>query len=167
MGTMPTSRLRDFPLGPKRPVADERDGERTPMQWNTGVNAGFSSGSPWLPVESDFSTYNVATEETKPDSIYSWYAKLLKLRHQNPAFRDGSYWPLDSANPHVFAFARKAGNSVGLVIFNTSATEQQVTITGFKGVWPTFHLIQYSPSVSPLGKKLTIAPYGVLIGSTN
>ncbi len=171
MGTMSQSRLRDFPLGPKRPVADERDGERTPMQWNTGVNAGFTTGSPWLPVEADFPTYNVASEEAKPDSIYSWYAKLLKLRHDNPAFRDGSYVPLDSANPHVFAFARKSGDKLGLVILNTSPTEEAVTITGMRGViegvWPAFHLIQYAPSSSPLTQKLTIAPYGVLIGSTN
>ena len=167
MGTMSQSRLKDFPLGPKRPVADDRDGERTPMQWNTGMNAGFTSGSPWLPVESDFENYNVATEETKPDSIYSWYAKLLKLRHENPAFRDGSYLPLESGNPNVFAFARKAGNNLGLVILNTSAAEQAVTITGMKGEWAAFQLIQSSPSPSPLGQKLTIAPYGVLIGSTN
>jgi alpha-glucosidase len=167
MATMPPSRLKEFPLGPKRPVADERDGERTPMQWNTGVNAGFSSESPWLPVEEDSSTYNVATEETKPDSIYSWYAKLLKLRHENPAFRDGSYLPLDSANPNVFAFARKASKVLGLVILNTSATEQQVTITGINGAWPAFQLIQYSPSPSPLGQRLTIPAYGVLIASTN
>ena len=52
MATMPQSDLAKIPLGPKRPRADDRDGERTPMQWTSGPTASFTTGTPWLPVES-------------------------------------------------------------------------------------------------------------------
>lgn len=169
MATMPAADLKPVPLGPKRPRADDRDGERTPMQWNTKVNAGFSEGTPWLPVESNFKRYSVEMEKKNPASIYSWYTNLLKLRHDNAAFRDGSYVPLESGNPNVFAFGRKASdNEVALVVLNTSPAPQSVHITGMPGTWPGFqHLLMASPLAPvPLGQTLKIAPYGVLIAAT-
>jgi alpha-glucosidase len=169
MATMPASELKAVPTGPKRPRADERDGERTPMQWDAGVNAGFSKGSPWLPVESGYQHYNVESEKEDSASIYAWYAKLLKLRHDNPAFRDGSYVPLDSGNPDVFVFARKAGaNNVALVVLNTSPQEQQVRLNGTPKRWPAFRnvLMASPPASTPPSESFTIAPYGVLIAGT-
>jgi alpha-glucosidase len=93
----------------------------------------------------------------------------LKLRHDNAAFRDGSYVPLESGNPNVFAFGRKASdNEVALVVLNTSPAPQSVHITGMPGTWPGFqHLLMASPLAPvPLGQTLKIAPYGVLIAAT-
>ncbi len=168
METMPASQLKGVPTGPKRPRADERDGERTPMQWTPGLNAGFSAGSPWLPVESEHQQYNVASEERDPGSIYAWYSHLLKLRHENPAFRDGAYVPLDSGNVDVFAFGRMAGQNKALVVLNTSPEEQKVHITGMPGAWPGFReVVMASPPASaPTSQAFIIAPYGVLIVGT-
>jgi alpha-glucosidase len=169
MATMPASELKAVPTGPKRPRADERDGERTPMQWGAGVNAGFSKGSPWLPVESGYQHYNVESEKEDSASIYSWYAKLLKLRHENAAFRDGSYVPLDSGNGDVLVFARKAGaDSVALVVLNTSPQEQQVRMQGMPAGWPPFRkvLMASPPASTPLSQSFTIGPYGVLIAGS-
>ncbi len=169
MGTMPAAQLKQVPTGPKRPRADDRDGERTPMQWNSGLNAGFSKGSPWLPVESGAQRYNVENEKGNPDSIYAWYSKLLKLRHEHAAFRDGAYIPLESGNRDVFAFGRKAGQkNVALVVLNTSPKEQQVSVTGFPGDWPSFRVLLMASPITgvPLSKALTIAPYGVLVAAT-
>ncbi len=168
METMPPGQLRQVPTGPKRPRADDRDGERTPMQWNAGPNAGFSKGSPWLPVESGARRYNVQTEKENPGSIYTWYANLLKLRRENAAFRDGSYVPLESGNRDVFAFGRKAGQTLALIVLNTSPKEQAVSITGMPGSWPSFSkVLMASPfTKAPPSATFTVAPYGVLIAAT-
>jgi len=78
---IPRARLRD-PLGiatwPLRMLG--RDPARTPMQWDGGPNAGFSSGQPWLPVNSDYRSRNVALQEADSTSLLSWYKALLALR---------------------------------------------------------------------------------------
>src|SRR5258706_6376623 len=72
------------------PQEKGRDGERTPMQWTAGTNAGFTRGTPWLPVLSSATKHNVASELTDPDSVLSFYRRLLKLRHTNRALLDGN-----------------------------------------------------------------------------
>ena len=166
MGTMPAGQLKQVPTGPKRPRADNRDGERTPMQWDSGLNAGFSNGAPWLPIESGYKRYNVAAEKKDPDSLHAWYQQLLRLRHENPAVRDGTYMPLQSGNREVLAFARNAGpTELALVVLNTSPKEQKVSITGFPGAWPKFRkVLMASPTATaPEAKQFTMAPYGVMI----
>lgn len=168
MATMSADELKKFPTGPKRPRRDDRDGERTPMQWDGTAQAGFTKGSPWLPVESTAQRYNVVSEQADPHSIYNWYSQLLKLRHENVALRDGSYVPLESGNPNVFAFGRKAGpESVALIVLNTSNTKQQVKISGLNQ-WPAFRqVLLASPSISaPTGQQFAIEPYGVFVAST-
>ncbi|MBI3475420.1 MAG: alpha-glucosidase [Acidobacteria bacterium] len=166
MGTMPANQLKAVPIGPKRPRADDRDGERTPMQWDSSVGAGFSKGAPWLPVEASSPRYNVAKEKQDPTSVYSWYAELLKLRHENVALRDGAYLPLESGNRNVFAFGRQAasGETV-LVVLNTSSKKQKIQITGLPGRTPKFGkmLKATPPATTPLSQGFTVAPYGVLI----
>ena len=168
MATMAASELNAVPTGPKRPRADDRDGERTPMQWNTGLNAGFSTGSPWLPVESSYGSHNVESEKGNPDSIYSWYARLLNLRHDNEALREGTYLPLESGNQSVFAYGQKAeSGAIVLVVLNASGKEQSVHITGLTGTWPSFRkVLMASPqSAAPEADHFTIAPFGVLIAA--
>jgi len=170
MATMPTAELKAAPLGPKRPRADDRDGERTPMQWDASTNAGFSQGTPWLPVEANFATYSVEREKKDPESIYSWYAQLLNLRHKDAAIRDGSYVPLESGNVNVFVFGRRAtSKETALIVLNTSAQEQTVHITGMGSKWPSFsRVLMASPAASaPSSAEFTIAPFGVLIAWSN
>ena len=165
MATMSTAELSRVPISPKRPRADRRDGARTPMQWDTSSNAGFSEGSPWLPVESTFKRYNVASEKTDPQSIYNWYAALVKLRRDEVTMRDGDYVPLESGNADVFAFGRKtAAGEISLIAMNTSNKEQRVSLSGFAS-WPGFRrVLLASPSAAaPQSSKFTIAPYGVFI----
>jgi alpha-glucosidase len=167
MATMSKTELATIPIGPKRPRPDDRDGERTPMQWTSGATASFTTGAPWLPVESNTAKYNVASEKQDPDSIYSWYAALLKLR-QTPAFRSGAYVPLDSGSPQVFTFARKTSDGrTALIALNMSAKTQRVTITGMPAPWPKFDKILLSSpnATAPATTTFTIAPYGVIIAA--
>jgi len=62
------------------PHAKRRDGERTPMQWEAGPAAGFTTGRPWLPLPASVATHNVAAETRDPGSVLVYYRKLLALR---------------------------------------------------------------------------------------
>ena len=109
------------------PKEKGRDGERTPMQWNDSANAGFSTAKPWLPVPASYATHNVASELKDPDSILSFYQKLLALRHENHALLDGQYVALNQEDPNVLSFLRKYKDEAVLVVLNMSAAAQSVS----------------------------------------
>lgn len=103
-----------------------RDGERTPMQWTAGTDAGFSTAkSTWLPVAPDYKTVNVAVEERQPDSLLNYYKTLIHLRKQNPQLRDGDFVIIDENNQNVLSYLRKTpdGRAV-LVALNFTAVPQ-------------------------------------------
>ncbi|MCF0222494.1 MAG: alpha-glucosidase [Fibrobacter sp.] len=83
-----------------------RDNARTPMQWTTGVNAGFTRGLPWLPVNENFTRVNAESEAQCSSSVLRWYKCLIALRQQERALREGSFEPLLSDHPQVFAYRR-------------------------------------------------------------
>ena len=109
------------------PQEKGRDGERTPMQWNESSNAGFSAAKPWLPVPASYTTHNVATELKDPESILSFYQRLLALRHHNHALLDGQYIALNQDDPNVLSFLRKYGDESVLVVLNMSGNAQNVS----------------------------------------
>jgi alpha-glucosidase len=112
------------------PQEKGRDGERTPMQWDTSKEAGFSTSErPWLPVPSSAAEYNVKAESHDPNSILSFYKRLLALRRSEPGLRKGSYLPLDRENPFVLSYLRKdpdKGEAI-LVVLNMSAETRTVS----------------------------------------
>ena len=90
------------------PSEKGRDGERTPMQWDAGVNGGFSTVAPWLPVPPSAQTHNVADESKDPESVLSFYKKVLKLRRTNKALLEGTYVPLNEYDQNVLSYLRKS-----------------------------------------------------------
>jgi alpha-glucosidase len=109
------------------PKEKGRDGERTPMQWSAAKNAGFSEHDPWNAVGPRYGTYNVESEKADPKSILNFYQQLLKLRHEHPALRDGSYSTV-LAHPNVLAFMRSAGTKKVLVTLNMSGEQQSIPL---------------------------------------
>ena len=103
-----------------------RDGERTPMQWSTATNAGFTQGKPWLPVSPSYQSTNVASELNDPNSILNFYKRVLALRHTNEALREGKYVALNPDDSNVLSYLRRYKNSAVLVALNMSATAQKV-----------------------------------------
>jgi alpha-glucosidase len=92
-----------------------RDPERTPMQWNSGPNAGFAPAGvqPWLPLAPDYTTRNVVVQETNPASMLNLFRALTRLRRAEPALHAGDYTPVDtSANDDVLAYIRTAPGNV-------------------------------------------------------
>ena len=101
-----------------------RDGERTPMQWTPGFQAGFSTApTTWLPVNGDYRTVNVQSELQQPDSLLNWYRQLIALRKSEPALRDGAMQFLDTSNANVLTF-RRAGAQPVTVVMNFSNAAQ-------------------------------------------
>lgn len=84
-----------------------RDNARTPMQWTAGMNAGFTSGRPWLPVNDDYLTVNAESEAGDSESVLSWYRELLRLRRENPALTAGSWREILPEDERLFAFVRE------------------------------------------------------------
>ena len=90
---------------------NSRDNARTPMQWTAERHAGFTSGTPWLPVNENYRTLNAAAEEKDADSVLHFYRHLAKLRETIPALLDGVYEELLTENEQIYAFSRTLGKT--------------------------------------------------------
>ncbi len=113
------------------PKEKGRDGERTPMQWTPGPQAGFSTDPhTWLPIAADYKTVNVQTESSDPQSILSWYTALTGLRRTNPALHYGGIVMLNKDDQNVLAWLRTApqGKAPVVVAMNMSAQAQTVSL---------------------------------------
>jgi len=86
--------------------AKGRDNARTPMQWDAGENAGFTTGEPWLKVNPNYTEINVAAQLDDPDSILNYYRRLIALRKRERVIRDGEYRELMGEREDVIAYER-------------------------------------------------------------
>jgi alpha-glucosidase len=94
-----------------------RDGCRTPMQWGASENAGFTTGAPWLPLDTDYHEKNAAVLAADPHSILSLYVKLIDLRKRMPELVFGSYEPV-TASDNVLAYRRVYDDQTLLIALN-------------------------------------------------
>lgn len=107
-----------------------RDNGRTPFQWNSTANAGFTSGTPWIKVAPNYKTINAAAQEKDPNSCLNYFKKLVKLRQENtPVLVYGKYTLLDKANPKVYAYTREGEGQTMLILLNFSAAPAQARVT--------------------------------------
>ncbi|MBK0040020.1 MULTISPECIES: alpha,alpha-phosphotrehalase [unclassified Leuconostoc] len=97
-----------------------RDNARTPMQWDTSSNAGFSDTTPWLETNPNYQAINAKAALDNPDSIFYFYQKLIKLRHQLPVITDGTFklLPDNEQDDHIFAYTRTNSETTLLIIAN-------------------------------------------------
>ena len=99
-------------------AAKSRDNARTPMQWDAGENAGFTSGTPWLPVNPNYREINAAEQLGRPDSVFSCYRELIRLRHTLPVLSEGAFRLLLPEHEAVFAYERENAEARLLVECN-------------------------------------------------
>jgi len=104
-----------------------RDPARTPMPWDASANAGFTTGTPWLPLNADHATRNVATLTADPRSILTLYRKLIALRREYAALAVGAYRRAAS-DPDVFAFERHDRTAHLLVALNFAGTARDIEL---------------------------------------
>ena len=131
--------MRDVPIAPSQ-VQDPfeknvpgkglgRDPERTPMQWSAGSQAGFTQGTPWLPVAEDHDRVNVEAQQRDPKSMLALYTRLVALRRGEPALEVGRFEPVQ-AEGDVLAYVRRGrGNEAAfLVALNLGASPQSLPL---------------------------------------
>jgi maltose alpha-D-glucosyltransferase/alpha-amylase len=149
----------------------DRDGVRTPMQWTSDRNGGFSSANPhrlYLPLITDqeyhYESVNVETQHANPASLLSWMRQLITLRTRHRVLGRGDIEFLDPDNPHVLAFIRRLdGEPPMLCVANLSRLAQHVELDlrEFQGATPVevFGQNQFAP-VRDHDYQVTLAPYG-------
>ena len=117
----------------KAVVPYSRDNARTPFQWDATANAGFTTGTPWLKVNPNYTDINAAEQANRPDSMYHWYKELIALR-KNPEYKDvvvyGEVVPYKEEQTNLMAYYRKGTDRTLLVIANYQHDAQDVVLPG-------------------------------------
>ena len=148
----------------------DRNSVRTPMQWNGGVNAGFSSADPerlWLPLISNalygYQTVNVDSQQRNPTSLFNWTRRLIEVRRSTHVFGRGSIEFLKPDNHRVLAFTRTMGRESVLAVNNLAGTAQAVELdlSRFAGAIP---VEMFGASVFP---RISREPYVMMMGPYN
>jgi alpha-glucosidase len=174
MTTTPT-RVEDVkdPIGTTGwPKEKGRDGERTPMQWDaSNPQAGFSSSAKtWLSVPANYKTINVQAELKDPESLLNWHKKLIAMRRELPALRDGGLVMLDTENPSTLSYVRTASAGAQAIVVALNMTGQPQTIAldlspagiSSKGVRT---LLTDDSSLQGVTKtSMTLPPFGSWVG---
>ena len=112
-----------------------RDNSRTPFQWDSSAQAVFTTGTPWIRVNPNYTTVNAAAEENDPNSVLSYFRQAVKLRKENLVLVYGRYTLLDKDNPAVYAYTRELNGRKLLVLLNfksraASAQTEASTLAG-------------------------------------
>jgi len=149
----------------KRKQFESRDNGRTPFQWNAEANAGFTTGTPWIKTNPNYTTINAAAQQNDANSCLNYFRALVKLRSTNrPALVYGKYTLLDKNNPNVYAYTRESGEQKILVLLNFSSSSAVAHIER-KMENAKLLLSNYKDALLPVKTKseLTLQPYQALV----
>ena len=109
-----------------------RDNVRTPMQWDTSEQAGFTTGKPWLQVNDNYADINVAESLADPNSIYHFYKKMIEIRRNSDTLIYGSYELIKAAHSSVYAYLRHYKDVTYLVVVNMFDEHEEMDFTDYK-----------------------------------
>ena len=139
-----------------------RDNGRTPFQWDTTANAGFTTGTPWLKVNSNYKYINVVTEINDKNSPLNYFKKMIQFRKNNKElFVYGKYELIDKANPNVFAYTRTSAKEKILVLLNFNKEISLVALP--KGYSLGDELINNLQPLKLQGSDISLQPYQACI----
>ncbi len=141
--------------------ANGRDNARTPMQWDDGPNAGFTTGTPWIAVNPNFRTVNVAAAMADDRSVLAHYRRLIGLRRRLPIIVAGDYAPWLEDHPDIVAYTRALDGDTLLVLANFRAAPVTIDVPpALRGNWPRL----LEDGADTLGAHRTLAPFEVIAG---
>ena len=143
-----------------------RDNARTPMQWNAEANAGFTTGTPWLPVHDDYAVVNAEAEAADPASVLAWYRRLVDFRQANEVLCDGDYREVAASSEQIYAFTRENGNDKLLIAVNFSGDDAPVDFSdsGMKSLSDMEILLSSYDDTDKTGNRPdTLRPYEAII----
>lgn len=136
-----------------------RDNSRTPMPWDDSANAGFSSGTPWLPINPEFHEVNVERERAEPRSVLNFYRALIALRAAEPVLVHGGYRLLLKANRQIYAYLREGEGGRFAVICNLSSSFAHYRHSGFALHTDGLELANYEVSRHEDVRALRLRPF--------
>ena len=146
----------------KRIAFESRDNGRTPFQWNSSPNAGFTTGTPWLKVNPNYTTINAAAQEKDPNSCLNYFRAMVVLRKTNPALVYGKYTLLDKANPNVYAYTREYEGQKFLIVLNFSSSGVKSDL-GINAANAKLLLGNYKDAPKNLASTVSLRPYEALV----
>ena len=139
-----------------------RDNSRTPMQWTSGPNAGFTTGTPWLKVNPNYTAVNVAEQENREDSLLNYYKKLIALR-KSPAYRElftyGDFAPVFETTENILAYRRSFNGTEAWVVANFGAHSVHLQSDDFSGST----VLLSNAEVSLLSSEIFLQPGQVVV----
>ena len=128
-----------------------RDNARTPMQWTEGENAGFTTGTPWIPVNPNHTSINAEAALADKHSVFHHYRDLIRLRKEQAVIRNGAFTLIDADNEKVFAYTRDTADEHLLVVCNFTAESMTYEIPA--RFWDSQMLInnytEFAPELRP------------------
>ena len=142
-----------------------RDNSRTPMQWNSEKNGGFTKGRPWINVAKYYSEIKVESEENEDNSILNYHKQLIKLREENDVISEGKFIPILEDHPQVLAYIREKDNKKIIVLCNFYEEKISVDLEELNNANEI--LLSNSDENKIEGNKVFLGPYGTITISVN
>lgn len=142
-----------------------RDNSRTPMQWDSSLNGGFTTGEPWIPISSNYDKINVKEALEDKDSIFYYYKELISLRKQYPIISHGSFLSILEEHPRIFAYMREYKDEKLLVINNFYGEKtlfelpEEMDLKGYKA---EVLISNYEPSNKNINS-IKLRPYEAIV----
>jgi len=140
-------------------AAKSRDNARTPVQWDAGPQAGFTTGTPWLAVNPNHVEVNAEAAIADPGSVFHHYRRLIALRHGSPVVVDGVFRLLLPAHEQVFAYARTLDGTTLLLVANMSGQDATVDLGEDAGLLEGEVLLPTHERTAPGASPLFLAPW--------
>ena len=143
-----------------------RDNSRTPMQWDDSENAGFTDGTPWIRVIDNYKEINAEKCLEDKDSVFYYYQKLIRLRHEMPVITEGTYELLDADNEQVYTYLRKGQDETLVVVANfTDETIAYHVDDKVQANESRLVISNYADAPETFANEMALKPYGAYVYS--
>ncbi|MBN1043883.1 alpha-glucosidase [Clostridium botulinum] len=137
-----------------------RDNARTPMQWNSSVNAGFTTGTPWIKVNPNYNEINAESQINDKDSIFNYYKELIKIRKDNEIIVYGNYDLILEDSEEIYAYVRTLNEEQLLVICNFSSNTSEFKLpNNIKSKYKKLLIANYDECKEETLENISLRPY--------
>ncbi len=137
-----------------------RDNARTPMQWNSSVNAGFTTGTPWIKVNPNYNEINAESQINDKDSIFNYYKELIKIRKDNEIIVYGNYDLILDDSEEIYAYVRTLNEEQLLVICNFSSNTSEFKLpNNIKSKYKKLLIANYDECKEETLENISLRPY--------
>ncbi|MGB7539101.1 MAG: alpha-amylase family glycosyl hydrolase [Anaerolineales bacterium] len=164
-GMIRRAELQDPPGKRYWPFYKGRDGCRTPIPWNASTGAGFTTGKPWLPINSDYRQVNVEAQRDDPDSVLSFYRKMIWLRKKTPALQTGDFVSITVGSDRALVYLRETKSQRVLVALNFFEAPCDIRIgsTDLQGSWRVLLSSKRETNLQPVSNIIRLGPHEAAI----